>query len=212
MFPRIAVAAVLLLTFGFARAEAQSRQPQEPQKYQPVGVEPVPPPDKDIFDVSLGFDYLHVDEAFAKNEYGGDFSLFANVTSWLALGGEFIAVYGEQDQAISRTRTVTFDEDRLFYVFGPRINVWQNDQFKIFVEAMGGGGHGHISALIFGLSRHASANGYAFLLGGGVEWKFNPHMALRMVEADYLPAHFNGQQENDFRVSTGISFFFGKGW
>ena len=138
-------------------------------------------------------------------------SLFATVLPWLALGGEFVGAYGEENHLISR-RNTTFDEDRLFYVFGARINVWQNDQFKVFVEALGGGAHGRVSALIFGVDRHASADGFAGVFGGGAEWKFSQHLAWRMIEADYVPAHFNGQTENDFRVSTGLSFFFGKGW
>ena len=201
MFPRIVVAFVAVLFFSPVGARAQ--------KYGPVGPRTLPQPD--LFELSVGFDYLYADDALAKNMYGGDVSLFLNINSWFAVGGEFIGEYGEKDHLVFN-RNTTFDEDRLFYVFGARVNVWQNDKFKVFAEALGGGAHAHASALIFGVDRHASADGFAGVLGAGAEWKFSQCFAWRILEADYVPAHFNGEWENDFRVATGLSFFFGKGW
>jgi len=206
MFPRFVIALIVVSVFCFADARAQSQA----QGYQPAGLN-VPPPQPDIFEISIGFDYLRADEALAKNMYGGDVSLFANINSWLSLGGEFIGNYGEENHLVFR-RNTTFDEDRLFYVAGARINVWQRDNFKIYGEALCGGAHGRISALIFGVDRHVSADGFAAVFGGGAEWKFGPHLAWRIIETDYIPAHFNGQWENDWRVSTGLSFSFGTGW
>jgi hypothetical protein len=200
MFPRFLTILAIVWCLGIGKANAQKAVTTAPA-----------PPQMDLFELSIGFDYLYADDALAKNMYGGDISLFLNVNSWLAVGGEFIGEYGEKDHLVFN-RNTTFDEDRLFYVFGARLNVWQNDTFKVFAEALGGGGHGHASALIFGVDRHASADGFAAVLGAGTEWKFNQRLAWRIIEADYIPAHFGGQWENDFRVATGLSFFFGKGW
>jgi len=208
MFPRFVVVGVLL--FSFAEARAQSAQSQSPQKYEPAGLN-APAPQPDIFEASIGFTYLRADDALAKNMYGADVSLFLNVNSWLAVGGEFIGSYGEENHLVFR-RNTTFDEDRLFYVAGVRISVWQRDNLKVFAEVLGGGAHGRASALIFGVDRHVSADGYAAVLGAGTEWKFSRRLAWRIIEADYIPAHFNGQWENDFRLSSGLSFSFGAGW
>ena len=209
MFPRTVFFAVVLF-FSVAEARAQSTQSQQPQRYEPAGTN-APPPQPDLFEASIGFTYLRADDALAKNMYGGDISLFANLYPWLAVGGEFIGAYGQEDHLFFR-RTLTFDESRLVYAGGVRVNVWQNEQFKVFVEALAGGAYGHVSTLFFNTDRSASANGFAAVLGAGEEWKFTRRLAWRIIEADYIPAHFNGQWENDFRVSTGLSFSFGRGW
>ena len=209
MFPRFVAAILLIACLIAADAGAQVRN-QSP-KYEPAGLN-VPPPQPDIFEVSLAFDYLRATSALAKNEYGGDVSLFLNVNSWLSVGGEFIGTYGEENHQFTFGRTTTVDESRLVYVAGPRINVWRTDKWKVFVEALGGGAHGHVTALIFGIGRSASADGFAAVIGAGAEWKFSRRIAWRVVETDYIPAHFQGEWENDWRVSTGLSFSFGAGW
>jgi hypothetical protein len=204
MFPRLLVIGVLLL--GLGQAGAQSRQPQ---KYEPAGLN-VPPPQPDIFEASIGFSYVRADDALAKNEYGGDVSLFANLNSWLALGGEVIGAYGRENHKFFFNTSV--DESRIFYAGGVRVNVWRPSNFKVFAEALVGGAHGHVSALIFGIDRSASADGFAAVIGAGAEWKFARRFAWRIVETDYIPARLGGQWENDWRVSTGLSFYFGSGW
>jgi hypothetical protein len=206
LFPRLLVIGVLLLGLGEARAQSQP----PPQRYQPPGPN-LPPPQPDLFEASIGFSYLYADKALAKNMYGGDVSLFLNLLSWLSVGGQFIGEYGEKDHFVFN-RNTTFDEDRLFYVAGPRVNVWNRDNLKVFVEGMAGGAHGRVSASIFGVDRHASADGFAALVGAGAEWKFSRRLAWRIIETDYIPAHLGGEWENDWRVSTGVSFMFGAGW
>lgn len=211
MFPRVVVALTITSLIGLAEARAQSPQPQQPPKYQAAGLD-VPPPEPDIFEASLGFDFLRCTSALAKNEYGGDASLFANLSPWLAVGAEFIGTYGSETHQFSFNHSTRVDESRLVYVAGPRINVWQTDRWKVFVEALGGGAHGRVSALIFGVDRSASADGFAAVIGTGAEWKFSRRIAWRVFETDYIPARFNGQWEHDWRISTGVSFYFGSGW
>jgi hypothetical protein len=211
MFPRFIFPVVVIIFFAATDAGAQSAQPRQTREYQPAGLD-VPPPEPDIFEASLGFDFLRCTSALAKNEYGGDASLFANLNSWLAVGAEFIGTYGSETHQFSFNHSTRIDESRLVYVAGPRINVWQTDKWKVFVEALGGGAHGRVSALIFGVDRSASADGFAAVIGAGAEWKFSRRIAWRVFETDYIPAHFNGQWEHDWRISTGVSFYFGSGW
>jgi hypothetical protein len=180
---------------------------------------PAPPPptaaglsvEPDLFDVSLGFTYLHVPDALARSMYGFDVSLFVNAKSWLALGGEFMAGWGRQTHTVF-FQNVAFDESRMAYVFGPRIKVWQRDNFKVFGEALAGGAHAHVSTLVFGIHRSASADGFAAAIGGGAEWKFTRRFSWRVVEANYIPAYFNNQWEDEWRVSTGVTYSFGADW
>ena len=83
MFPRVVVALVAVSFFAAAETRAQ--------KYEAAGLD-VPPPQPDLFEVSLGFNYIYLNDQFpeTKNLYGLDTSLFVNATSWLGVGGDFI--------------------------------------------------------------------------------------------------------------------------
>jgi len=197
---------ILISLFVVAHTRGQNVPPPPTATAARSSLEP------DLFEASIGFTYLRADGALAKNEYGGDVSLFANLNSWLAIGAEFIGAYGRENHQFSFGQNTGVDESRIFYTAGARINVWRRDRLKVFADVMGGGAHGHVSALIFGIDRSASADGFAAVLGAGVEWKFTRRVAWRILETDYIPAHFNGQWENDWRVSTGLSFSFGTGW
>src|SRR5438309_1189126 len=117
MFPRIFVA--LLALFASA-SQTPGETPQAPPPPPPVATGANVQPE--LFDVSLGFNYLRVENAFAKNMYGFDLSLFLNLKSWLAFGGEFIGAWGQEDHLFFG-RTLTFDESRAVYAAGVRVKV-----------------------------------------------------------------------------------------
>src|SRR5689334_14767103 len=97
-------------------------------------------PANDLFEVSLGFNYLHSGDAYPESEnlYGFNISAFVNATSWLGLGGEFMGDFGTKSYQYFNS-SIDVDSTRLVYVFGPRVTVWKNSQFKVFMEALAGG-------------------------------------------------------------------------
>ena len=200
MFPRVVVPLVIVAFFLACETHGQDVPPLPAAKQRP-----------DLFEVGLGFDYLRVPDAIAKNMYGFDLSLFVNVNSWLSLGGEFTGGFGTEKEKVF-FREVTVHENRIAYLFGPRVNVWRKKDWKFFLEALGGGGHGHIEATVFGVRRTASADAFAAAIGGGAEWQFFPHWSWRVVEADYQPVHFSGTWEDEWRFSSAICYSFGAGW
>ena len=148
MFPRILI--VLILASYLAIGSAHGQKALEATPRTPAG--------PDLVELSLGYNYIHLDEAApeTKNLHGVDFSAFVNVTSWLGLGGDFMADFGSRDQQITFSRSVTIDSQRYVYVFGPRVTVWQNPSFRVFVEALGGGVHAKAELSLGSLSQHAS--------------------------------------------------------
>jgi hypothetical protein len=44
--------------------------------------------------------------------------------------------------------------------------------------------------------------------GGGLDVNLNPRLAIRTLQADYVPTRLAGKWQNDFRVSTGVVFRF----
>lgn len=44
--------------------------------------------------------------------------------------------------------------------------------------------------------------------GGGLDINLRPRLAMRILQADYVPTRLQGKWQNDFRVSTGVVFRF----
>ncbi len=205
VFPRIVV--VLLAISFFSSAEVRA------QKYEPAGLR-VPPPQPDLFEVSLGYNYIYLSDQYpeTRNLHGVDVGAFVNATSWLAVGGEFMADFGSHSIAFFR-RTIDVDSQRYVYVFGPRVTVWHNPHFKVFAEALAGGVHAEAKftlAQVPSLSRTASADGFATALGGGFDWRLTNHFSWRILQADYLGTNLGKQWQNNFRASTAIAYSFGQ--
>jgi len=209
MFPRLLVLGVLLLAFGEARA--QSQQPQPPQKYQPAKLEAPPPQQSDLLDLSVGFNYIYLNDQYpeTKNLYGLEASAFLNATSWLSVGGEFMADFGTHSVP-SFFRSVDVESQRYVYVFGPRITVWQNSQFRLFAEALAGGVHARAKFTTSYFYKSQAADGLATALGAGFDWRLTNHLSWRIVQADYLGTNLSNHWQTDFRASSAIVYSFGR--
>jgi hypothetical protein len=178
---------------------------------KPLSPAPLPR-QPDLVELSLGYNYIHLDETAPeeKNLNGVDLSAFVNVTSWLGLGGDFMADFGSRDQQIAFRRSVTIDSQRYLYLFGPRATVWRDPKFRVFVEALGGGVHAKAELSFASFNQHASEDAFAMAFGGGFDWHFSDHLSWRIVQADYLPTNLSSQWQNNFRASTAIVYSFGR--
>ena len=170
---------------------------------------PVSSPQSDLFEASLGFNYIHLDNAFpeTKNLYGVDASLFLNATSWLAVGGDFMADFGSHTVP-TFFGGVDVDSQRYVYVFGPRVTAWSNRQFRVFAEALAGGVHAEAQATVNRFSTRtasASDDGFAMAFGGGFDWRFTNHLSWRVVQADYLPTHLDSDWQNNSELLLQLS-------
>jgi opacity protein-like surface antigen len=205
--PRIIVA--LLAVSLFVAREGRT------QEYEPAGLR-VPSTQSDLFEASLGFNYIYLDRAYpeTKNLYGVDASLFVNATSWLGVGGDFMANFGSHSVPFFFGNSVDVDSQRYFYVFGPRVTVWHNPQFRVFAEALAGGVHAEAQATatsrFSSRTVSASEDAFAMSLGAGFDWRFTEHLSWRVVQADYLPTSLGSDWQNNFRASTGIVYSFGR--
>jgi hypothetical protein len=203
--PRFILA--LLAVSLFAAAEGRA------QKYEPAGMS-VRSPEPDLVEVSLGYNYVLLGDPFpeTQNLHGVDASAFVNATSWLALGGDFMANFGSHTLH-NFFVDVDVDSKRLVYVFGPRITVWRNSQFRVFAEALAGGVHAEadVTAHFRFVSRTQSAHADAFAaaFGVGADWRLTDHISWRILQADYLGTDLSSHWQSNFRASTGIVYSFG---
>jgi opacity protein-like surface antigen len=167
-------------------------------------------PANDLFEVSLGYNYIHQGDAYpeTKNLHGFDVSAFVNAMPWLSLGGEFMGDFGTKSYQFFRSN-IDVDSTRLVYVFGPRFIVWHNSQFKAFAEVLAGGVHANADVSLGSRSASVSDDGFAMAIGGGFDWRFADHFSWRVIQADYLPTHLGGDWQNNLRLSSGIVYSFG---
>jgi hypothetical protein len=171
---------------------------------------PVAEADFDRFELSLGYNYLHLGDADPEPEHlhGVDVSGFVNLNRFLALGGEFMADFGSESRDFFGG-SVDFDSQRYLYVFGPRVTLFRSPQVRVFVQALAGGVHAHAEASAGSLSRSISEDGFAAAGGFGVDWRFSEHLSWRIIQADYVPTELDGDWQHNFRASTGIVWSFG---
>jgi len=54
----------------------------------------------------------------------------------------------------------------------------------------------------------ANRTNLAFGVGGGLDFHLTRLLALRAIQADYIPTRLSGSWESDFRASTGVVFTF----
>jgi len=98
------------------------------------------------------------------------------------------------------------------YVFGPRYDLLNSERVHPFGEALVGGAHASGSFSSSSLSASGSANSFAAVAGGGLDFDLTEHIGVRAFEADYFFTKFaNGSNDhqNNLRIAAGIYFRFG---
>ena len=60
----------------------------------------------------------------------------------------------------------------------------------------------------FGSIDLARRTNLALGFGGGLDVNVNPRLAIRVLQADYVPTRLAGKWQNDFRASVGVVFRF----
>src|SRR6202044_2764174 len=106
---------------------------------------------------------------------------------------------------------------------GPRFSYRKHERFTPFIQGLAGGVHASPVA-ISGCAGGASCtplgteNTFAAMFGAGLDIKVSRHIALRLIEGDFLLTHFanpvpaGGPErgwQNNVRLSSGIVFRFG---
>jgi outer membrane protein OmpA-like peptidoglycan-associated protein len=177
----------------------------------------------------LGYSFWRAMPTSSSNRmaylHGGSTSIAYNFNNYLGLVADFGGYDNSKLTLIGPTGSQTFSSDGSAYsfAFGPRISYRRYERFTPFVQALFGGAHAS-SVKISGCTGTStctllgSDTGFATFLGTGFDIKISRHIALRLLEADFLLTHFkdpfssNGQGrgwQDNVRLSTGIVFRFG---
>jgi hypothetical protein len=130
------------------------------------------------------------------NANGWNGAITENLNHWFGVTGDFSGAYA---------KVLGADTNLYTYTFGPVIATRANDSFTPFVHALFGGFHASAGAGGFS----ASTSGFATQVGGGVDAKLGPSLAVRVAQFDWMLLRSEGEtSKKNIRVSTGLVFRF----
>jgi opacity protein-like surface antigen len=141
-----------------------------------------------------GYQYLRLNPG-GTNCQGFGVSATGNVNHWLGVVGDF--GYCKVTGLPSGTSA-----HEVNYLFGPRVTYRSYGSLTPFAHVLFGGEH-------FGVSGGGTANSFAMSLGGGADYKLTEHVALRLIQVEYLYTHFGGTRQNNARIEAGIVYRWG---
>lgn len=144
-----------------------------------------------------GYQFLHFGSSGASENFNGwNASVAGNFTKSFGVAADFSGAYKTISGVSVKAHT---------YTFGPVVSLNHDGTFNPFVHALFGGAH--LNASVSGSG--GSTDGFAMLMGGGVDAKVAPRIAVRLIQADWVYLHVQGQSfSNNVRISSGVVFRF----
>ena len=162
------------------------------------------------------------------NFHGINASGVYNVNRYFGIKGDVSATYNKTvftstfpDPLTGTPVTFNFRARNSLYnvVGGVQIKDNSNEgRFKPFAHAMTGLGHARTKFTNAGCTpanpsggcpfadSTFSSNGWAFVLGGGLDFRLNNRIQIRAVQFDYNPIRFDGATDHNLRIGAGIVF------
>lgn len=174
----------------------------------------------------LGYSYLRaVPTMEAGNRlvwlHGGSASIAYNFNRYLGVVAD-VGAFTNSQMRFTGAYTSTVDVDNqnvavITYLFGPRLS-FRHERFTPFVQALFGRMHANqvsIANCTFSCILLPDENTFAMTAGGGLDIRVRRHLAIRIVQAEYLMTRFTDYStsdtgmQNDIRLSSGLVFRFG---
>jgi opacity protein-like surface antigen len=210
-------ALALILVTAFNRCAAQVAAPG-------TGVQNTNTPKVELF---VGYSYLRATPTLAEGNRlewlnGGSTSVAYNFSHYLGVVGDF---GGFNDTRLylhgtggSSSSTVDSSGTAYTYLFGPRLSFRGHGRITPFAQALFGGIHASdvtLSKCTGSCMLLPAETSFAMTAGGGLDIKVRHHLAIRIIQAEYLMTSFNdlstgkSATQNDVRLSSGVVFRFG---
>lgn len=204
-----------------------------PEASMPEGTPPASPyssgrnlgvPRVELF---LGYSYLRAVPTLAVGNRliwlnGGSASIAFNVNRYLGLVGDFGAYTNSKMQftgAYTSTVNVNNANAGAFsYLSGPRLSFRQHERITPFAQALFGGMHANqvtLTGCTVNCTILPSQSSFAMTAGGGLDVRVRHHLAIRVIQAEYLMNRFDSYTtgaagtQDDMRLSAGLVFRFG---
>ena len=159
---------------------------------QDIGVED---PNQNFLDEREGF---HGVEVFAKG----------NLSRYVGVKGSY-SFNRKSSNFNGGTPATSFDADLDLHQFLGGVEFKDNameTKVKPFAHVMAGGAHARAKVSGATVSFTESDNGFAGVIGGGVDFKLGNRVDLRAFQFDYNPIRANGETSHNFRIGIGFIF------
>lgn len=153
-------------------------------------------------EVSGDFSYVRVDTLVnsIQNAAGASGSVAVNLNRFLGAVGD-VGVYKLTAQPAGQGVTI------VSFLFGPRVSFRQDEHVTPFMQLLLGGAH-------LSPESGSSRTSFAMAAGGGLDVKATRHLAIRIVQAEYLMTRFPlgtiNRTEHNVRLSGGVVFRLGE--
>jgi opacity protein-like surface antigen len=159
-----------------------------------------------------GFSYANTEASFASRDsfHGWGVSAAGNLNRYLGLVVDFSGQYGDQGLAESSLHT---------FMAGPRVS-YRRERFTVFGHVLAGGAR-HKEEIrfipftrppfptpVFPVDLSFSETGFSIAAGGGIDVVVSKHLALRVVQIDYMPVRIRGDWRQNGRGQAGLVFRF----
>ena len=142
-------------------------------------------------EIFAGYQYTRIGGSGGVNANGFNTAATTNFSRWFGVTADLSGAYKNVSGISARA---------YMYTFGPTFSA-RRERVTPFVHLLAGGFHA--SASVPGFS--ASTNGFAMMLGGGLDFKVSDHFAIRAFEPDWFLWRSHGiTDKSNGRVSTGI--------
>jgi hypothetical protein len=143
--------------------------------------------------------YLN-DSSLRYNLNGVHFSAAENLNSWFGGVLDFSTHFG----TVTYTSSPSLNVNTQSIMYGPRFAYRKSRVITPSAHVLLGGVRGSR-----GFDGISVANWrFAVGLGGEVDVRINDRMALRLIQADYIPTHFENLRQDNLRLSAGFVFRF----
>lgn len=179
---RVLLAAAVLFCL-FATAEAQEEYPR--------------------MEIFGGYAYFNSDQFVERESLNAPafiVSAAGNVSKNFGIVAEVNGNYGDVTIP-NQGPTREFATNTYNFLFGPRFTARRTG--KNFF------GHVLIGAARTSVDGFDSETDFAMAVGGGLDINASKEIAVRLVQADYLPIFASGETAHNYRISFGIVFRFG---
>jgi hypothetical protein len=142
--------------------------------------------------------------SFVLNGWNASLSGYYNRYFGLTL--DFAGSYATPTVVFPPVGSIAVSTHLYTFTGGPVIRIANPSRYQPFIHALFGEAHvlGSASIARAGGSVSGSNNGFAVALGGGLDIKVAPLIAIRPVQVDFLQTHVGGSTENNVRYSAGV--------
>ena len=149
-----------------------------------------------------GYQYIRFNPgggSTGSNCQGGAGSVAGNLNHWFGVVGDFGVCKVTGLPSGTSAHLVN-------YLFGPKLTYRSRGRLSPFAQVLFGGER--IGGSAFGSS--GSDSSFAMAFGGGADYEMTNHVAIRLIQAEYLYTKFGGTRQNNARISAGIVYRWGK--